>query len=46
MREMNAVEVEDVSGGLGGAPQTVPAVGEVVICLLPEADVGTGLGRS
>ena len=44
MRELNIAEVEEVSGGLGGAPQTIPAVGEVVICLLPEADVGTGMG--
>ena len=47
MRELNTVEVEEVSGGLVGAPQAIPAVGEVVICLLPEADVGTGgVGRS
>ena len=44
MRELNTVEVEEVSGGLVGAPQAIPAVGEVVICLLPEADVGTGAG--
>jgi hypothetical protein len=44
MRELNTVEVEEVSGGDVGAPQAIPAVGEVVICLLPEADVGTGGG--
>ena len=42
MRELNTVEVEEVSGGLVSTSQASPAVGEVVICLLPEADVGTG----
>ncbi len=46
MRELNTVEVEEVSGGLVSTPQVNPAVGEVVICLLPEADVGTGMGPS
>jgi hypothetical protein len=44
MRELNTVEVEEVSGGIVGTPQAIPDVGDVVICLLPEADVGTGMG--
>ena len=44
MRELNTVEVEEVSGGDVVAQQASPAVGEVVICLFPEADVGTGGG--
>jgi hypothetical protein len=44
MRELNTIEVEEVSGGDVVAQQASPAVGDVVICLLPEADVGTGAG--
>jgi len=44
MRELNTIEVEEVSGGDVVAQQASPALGEVVVSLFPEADVGTGAG--